>query len=146
MRRRTAFLAGLAAGLVAVAVLGPAGVSAKPKAPPPAPGPPPCGDEDRLCFEEAMPGAAYLEMAVTNDKDLGSRGKGNPGSVKFEMDVERASLFVNGRYVGTTPIETPVPMPAGKNDIHVRAGRDLVTKGVLTVPPGAHMRVKVRDL
>lgn len=85
-------------------------------------------------------------MAVTNKKDLPKRGKGEPAMVEFVMEVERASLFVNGRYVATTPFEGPIPMPAGKNDIHIRAGRDIVTKGVLTVPPAAPMRVKVREL
>jgi hypothetical protein len=113
----------------------------------PPPPPPPrqaCKQEDTICILEGPTGAKYEEHAVTSEKDLALRGKGNPGEVAFEMEMAHASLFVNGRYAGTAPIKEPIPIPAGKNDIHIRSGRELVTKGVLTVPPDQPMRVKVR--
>jgi hypothetical protein len=113
----------------------------------PAPPPPPrdaCKQEEALCILQGASGAKYDEHAVTSEKDLALRGKGNPGEVEFDMEMAHASLFVNGRYAGTAPIEQPIPIPAGKNDIHIRAGRELVTKGVLTVPADQPMRVKVR--
>jgi len=136
--------AGSSAGSSAGATDKPA---AKQKSSQPAPPPPPreaCKQEETLCILQGASGAKYEEHAVTSDKDLVLRGKGNPGEVEFVMEMAHASLFVNGRYAGTSPIEEPVPIPAGKNDIHIRSGRELVTKGVLTVPPDQPMRVKVR--
>jgi hypothetical protein len=113
-------------------------------APPPPPPPQACKHEDSVCIVRGAAEAKFEASAVTSKTDVAGRGKGAPGEVEFVMEVGRASLFVNGRYVATTPLGAPIRMPAGKNDIHIRSGRQRVAKGVLTVPPGQPMRVKVR--
>jgi hypothetical protein len=65
-----------------------------------------------------------------------ARGKGAPGTWTVELDGGRASVFLDGRWVGEAPLRS-APIPAGSHDLEVRDGARVLARGELVVPKGA---------
>jgi hypothetical protein len=124
-----AFAFGMSAAMVTV----PASVSAASFA---------CADPSNLCLDPAS-GAKWEAGASTNAKDRKKRSEKAPGSVSISIEGGRGSLFVNGRYAGTAPLNG-ISVPSGRNDIQVRDGADVLASGVITVPKGGSLSVTVR--
>jgi len=52
-------------------------------------------------------------------------------------------VFVNGRYAGTAPVDF-LEVPAGRNDVQVRDGMIVLADGLLTMPRGKTVEMRVR--
>ena len=98
-----------------------------------------CDDESGLCAEG---GTSAADKKMT-DKDRKKQSSSSPGSVSLEIDGGRGSLFVNGRYAGTAPLDG-IEVPSGPNDIQVRDGAQVLASGMLTVPKGGSVSLTVR--
>jgi hypothetical protein len=101
-----------------------------------------CEDNSNLCLEPTD-GANWEPDASSTIENRRKRSKANAGTISMTIEGGRGSLFVNGRYAGTAPLDS-VEILAGKNDIQVRDGEYVLTKGLLTVPGGASVTVTVR--
>ena len=99
-----------------------------------------CSDASNLCLEPAD-GAAWEADKSSTAKDKSGRSKGG-GKLSLTIDNGRGSLFINGRYAGTAPLDS-VSIPSGKNDLQVRDGAEVITSGLLTVPKGSSLTVTV---
>ncbi len=100
-----------------------------------------CNDTSNFCLDAAS-GAAWEPDATTSSADKGKRKKGGE-TISITVENGRGSVFINGRYAGTAPLDG-VTIPAGKNDLQVRDGAEVLTQGVLTVPKGARLSATVR--
>jgi len=100
-----------------------------------------CGDESGLCVESGD--ATWAGGTHTTSKDRKKRSSKTPGSISMTIDGGRGSLFVNGRYAGTAPLDG-ISVPSGPNDIQVRDGSTVLADGVLTVPAGGDVAFVVR--
>ena len=98
-----------------------------------------CDDESRLCAE----GGSWAADKRTTAKDRKKQSSSSPGSVSLEIEGGRGSLFVNGRYAGTAPLDG-IEVPSGPNDIQVRDGAQVLATGMLTVPKGGSVSLTVR--
>ena len=105
---------------------------------------PTCESKSGVCV--SGPKHSKFEPGKTvNKKSLKWRrkfGKRFAGTLSLTVEGGRGSLFVNGRYAGTAPIEG-IEILAGRNLIQVRDGEDILAKGVLTVPKDADLEVTV---
>lgn len=93
-----------------------------------------CSDDSNLCFEQ-IKGSRWFYKAKTNSKMRKKRSPKNPGALSLTIEGGRGSVFLNGRYLGTAPLED-VEVPSGPNDLQVRDGTEVLTWGILTVPKG----------
>jgi len=100
-----------------------------------------CEDESGLCIDSG--GAGWEPDKKSTSKDRKKRSTKSPGTLSLTIDGGRGSVFLNGRYVGTAPV-SGVEVPAGKNDLQVRDGADVLATGLLEVPKGASVSVTVR--
>jgi hypothetical protein len=100
-----------------------------------------CEDASGLCIDSG--GASWEPDKTSTSKDRKKRSSKSAGSLSLTIDGGRGSVFVNGRYVGTAPVNG-VDLPSGKNDLQVRDGADVLATGVLDVPKGASVSVTVR--
>lgn len=100
-----------------------------------------CDDESGLCVDSG--GASWEPDKKSTSKDRKKRSSKSPGTLAVTIDGGRGSVFLNGRYVGTAPV-SGVEVPAGKNDLQVRDGADVLASGLLEVPKGASVAVTVR--
>lgn len=89
-----------------------------------------CTEEGNLCVES---GGSWSNGASTTSKDRRKQSKKTAGSLTVRIENGRGSIFINGRYAGTAPLEG-IEIPSGKNDIQVRDGSEVLSQGVLTVP------------
>lgn len=87
--------------------------------------------DEGLCIESG--GGSFVADAKATSKQRRSRSKKNSGTLSLTIEDGRGSVFINGRYAGTAPLSS-VSVPAGKNDIQVRDGAEVLTAGVLTMP------------
>lgn len=101
-----------------------------------------CADASNFCLDAAS-GATYAADKRSTAKDRKKRTVKGAGSLSITVENGRGSVFVNGRYAGTAPLEG-IEVPAGKNDVQVRDGKDVLATGLLTVPKGASMVATVR--
>lgn len=69
-------------------------------------------------------------------------GKRFAGTLSLTVDGGRGSVFINGRYAGTAPVEG-IDVLAGRNVMQVRDGADVLANGMLTVPKDADLEVVV---
>ena len=99
-----------------------------------------CTDEGNLCVES---GGEWASGAKTTSKERRKQSMKQPATFPFRVVDGRGSLFVNGRYAGTAPLEG-IEIPAGKNDIQVRDGAEVLASGVLTVNSGSDVIAVVR--
>jgi hypothetical protein len=97
-----------------------------------------CSDPSNLC----VTGAKWEAGATTNAKDKKKRSEKAPGSLSITIEGGRGSLFVNGRYAGTAPLNG-ISVPSGRNDIQVRDGATVLSSGVITVAKGSSVSVTV---
>jgi hypothetical protein len=102
----------------------------------------PCSDPSGLCLDDAK-GGKWEPDASLSAKAMKGKRKGPSCKVSFEIDGGRGSVFVDGRYAGTAPLQG-VSMLPGKHDIQVRDGQKILAEGVLTVPKGGTMQVTVK--
>lgn len=101
-----------------------------------------CDDDSGLCLEPVK-GASWAADKSCSDADRRKRSNKEPGTISIAIDGGRGSLFINGRYAGTAPLDA-VEIPSGPNDIQVRDGGSVLATGVLTVPQGGEVSVTVR--
>jgi len=99
-----------------------------------------CNDESNFCVES---GGQWFAGAKTTSKDRRKQSKSNAGSLTIRIESGRGSIFVNGRYAGTAPLEG-IEIPSGKNDIQVRDGSEVLATGVLGVSGGSDVIAVVR--
>ena len=99
-----------------------------------------CNDTSGFCLDAAK-GASWEPDARSTSKDRGKRKKGSE-TLSISIDGGRGSVFINGRYAGTAPLDG-IPIPSGKNDIQVRDGAEVLAQGLLTVPKGANLSATV---
>lgn len=100
-----------------------------------------CDDASGLCVDSG--GASWEPDKKSSSKDRKKRSSKSPGTLAVTIDGGRGSVFVNGRYVGTAPV-SGVEVPAGKNDLQIRDGANVLATGLLEVPKGASVSVTVR--
>ncbi len=99
-----------------------------------------CADEGNLCIES---GGTWASGSRTSSKDRRKQSDKSPGSLTVRVEGGRGSIFINGRYAGTAPLEG-VEIPSGKNDLQIRDGSEVLSSGVLTVAKGADVIAVVR--
>ncbi len=99
-----------------------------------------CSDDGNLCVES---GGDWSSDARTTSKERRKQSKKNAGTLTIRIEGGRGSIFLNGRYAGTAPLEG-IEIPSGKNDIQVRDGSDVLATGVLTVPGDSDVIAVVR--
>jgi hypothetical protein len=100
-----------------------------------------CEDESGLCIDSG--GASWEADKKSTSKDRKKRSTKSAGSLSVTIDGGRGSVFLNGRYVGTSPV-SGVDVPSGKNDLQVRDGADVLASGLLDVPKDASVSITVR--
>lgn len=100
-----------------------------------------CQDDSNLCLSP-LEGAKWEPGRSSSRRDRKRRTKKNAGTLSLSIDNGRGSLFINGRYAGTAPLDG-VEIPRGKNDIQVRDGADVLASGLLTVPRGGAIEIVV---
>jgi hypothetical protein len=127
--RTPVILAGLAAVLAALLAATPAAAAS-------------CSDPSGVCLGDAK-GAKFEPDASMSAKAMKAKRKGPSCKVSFEIDGGRGSVFVDGRYAGTAPLQGFSMLP-GKHDIQVRDGQEILAEGVLTVPKGGTIQVTVK--
>lgn len=101
-----------------------------------------CSDPSGLCIDGAK-GAKWEPEVSLSSKQMKAKKKGPACKVNFEIEGGRGSVFVDGRYVGTAPVEGFSMLP-GRHDVQVRDGQKILAEGVLTVPKGGTLDVTVR--
>ena len=99
-----------------------------------------CNDESNFCVES---GGEWAAGAKTTSKDRKKQSKKNAGTLTIRIEGGRGSIFLNGRYAGTAPLEG-IEVPSGKNDIQVRDGSEVLATGVLSVGGGSNVIAVVR--
>jgi len=101
-----------------------------------------CSDPSGLCLEPVK-GAKWEPDGSLSAKQMKAKRKGAPGRLTVKVDDGRGSVFIDGRYVGTAPLDG-LSLEPGKHDLQVRDGAKILAEGVLTVPKSASVRVNVR--
>jgi hypothetical protein len=101
-----------------------------------------CSDPSGVCLDEGK-GGKWEADASLSAKAMKAKRKGPACKVSFEIDGGRGSVFVDGRYAGTAPLESVSLLP-GKHDVQVRDGQKILAEGVLTVPKGGTMQVTIK--
>lgn len=99
-----------------------------------------CTEEGNLCVES---GGTWASGSRTSSKDRRKQSKKSAGSLTVRIEGGRGSIFLNGRYAGTAPLEG-IEVPSGKNDLQIRDGSEVLATGVLTVPKGSDVVAVVR--
>src|SRR5262245_25069469 len=87
-----------------------------------------CEDPSGLCVDSG--GGSWEPDKKSTSKDRKKRSSKSGGSLSVTIDGGRGSVFLNGRYVGTAPVNG-VELPSGKNDLQVRDGADVLATGLL---------------
>lgn len=101
-----------------------------------------CEDPSNLCIDS--PGDASWEPGKrSTTKHKKRRSMKLAGTLSLTIEGGRGSVFVNGRYVGTAPIDK-VKVPRGKNDLQVRDGAEVLASGLIVVPNKTDVTVTVR--
>jgi len=100
-----------------------------------------CMEPGNFCLEP-LEGANWQPGSKPTRKDHKRRGKGQAGTLFLTIDNGRGSVFINGRYAGTAPLDG-TPIPSGKNHVQVRDGMIVLSDGLLTVPRGGVLRATV---
>jgi hypothetical protein len=100
-----------------------------------------CNDASNFCLD-ASNGAVWEADARSTATDRGKRKKGGE-AISITVEGGRGSVFINGRYAGTAPLDGAA-LPAGKNDIQIRDGAEVLAQGLLTVPKGAKLSATVK--
>jgi hypothetical protein len=101
-----------------------------------------CDEDSNLCVEQPS-GASWAGGTKTTAKERKRRSLKGGGTLALSIEGGRGSVFVNGRYVGTAPVEG-VKVPRGKSDVQVRDGAEVLAWGVLLVPKDAQVVATVR--
>lgn len=100
-----------------------------------------CDDDSGVCVDSG--GASFTDGKQSSSKDRKKRSKKSGGTLSLSIDGGRGSVFVNGRFVGTAPVDG-VEVPSGNNDLHVRDGATVLANGLLKVPKEADVSITVR--
>lgn len=101
-----------------------------------------CPEDQAVCLEP-LKGARFQADKQSTAKERKKRSKKYAGTLSLTVEGGRGSLFINGRYAGTAPLDG-IEIPAGKNDIQVRDGATVIASGVLTVPREGKVVATVR--
>lgn len=99
-----------------------------------------CTEEGNLCVES---GGKWVSGSRTSSKDRRKQSTKSAGSLTVRVEGGRGSIFINGRYAGTAPLEG-IEIPSGKNDLQIRDGSEVLASGVLTVPKDSDVIAVVR--
>jgi hypothetical protein len=100
-----------------------------------------CMEAGNLCLEP-LKGAKWEPSKKPTRKDRKRRGRGKAGTLFLTIENGRGSVFINGRYAGTAPLDGTL-IPSGKNHLQVRDGMIVLSDGTLTVPRGGILRTTV---
>ena len=78
-------------------------------------------------------------------KEARKNRKRSPVVFYLTITGGRGSVFIDGEWVGSAPIEA-LELKPGKHDVQVRDGANVLAAGVLVVPknPGANVEVEVQ--
>src|SRR5688572_8516932 len=101
-----------------------------------------CEHESGLCLEPVK-GGSWAPDKRSSDADRKKRSTASAGSLSVAIEGGRGSVFINGRYAGTAPLDG-VQIPSGPNDLQVRDGAQVLATGVLTVPKSTGVSIVVR--
>lgn len=99
-----------------------------------------CEDDSGVCVDSGD--ATFTADKTATKKQRKRRSSGKGGKISMTVDGGRGSLFINGRYAGTAPLED-VKIPAGVNDIQIRDGAKVLAQGTLKVPRSAKVAITV---
>ncbi len=99
-----------------------------------------CTDEGNLCVES---GGTWATGSSTTSKDRRKQSKKSAGTLTIRVEGGRGSVFINGRYAGTAPLEG-IEIPTGKNDLQIRDGSEVLATGVMNVPKSSNVIAVVR--
>lgn len=99
---------------------------------------PDCNDSSGVCVSGG-------QWAPDTEATAKQRSKRRLKAAKVSMTVVngRGSLFANGRYVGSSPFEG-VTIAAGRNDIEIRDGDQVIARGMLSIADGKTATLTVR--
>ena len=105
-----------------------------------------CDDESRLCVDSDN--AKWEPDASLSQKSLKRERKKNkkkpPSNLYLTVADGRASVFIDGRFVNTAPLES-YELGAGKHDIQIRDGDIILAEGVLKIPKSSQsVRITVK--
>ena len=87
----------------------------------------------------------YTERIVIRKGELSRRRielQRITGSLDFRT-IAGASLFVNGKYHGTTPLQTPILLPAGKYLVELKKHGYLTWTGEVDIPSNETLSLKI---
>jgi hypothetical protein len=98
--------------------------------------------EDGVCLQ-APKAAKWSPGESATEAERKKRRRKDGGKLSVTIEDGRGSLFVNGRYAGTAPVDN-VRLPRGKNDIRIQDGETVVATGVLIVPSNATIDMKIK--
>ena len=99
-----------------------------------------CEDDSGLCLE-SLKGARWVPGKSTTRKQRKKQSNKRAGTISMEVDG-RGSLFINGRYAGTSPL-SGAKIPGGPNDIQIRDGARVLAEGILVVPRNGDVSITV---
>ncbi len=101
-----------------------------------------CSDDSGLCLDAAK-GAKWKPDSSLSSKALKAKRKGAAGRLTLKIEDGRGSVFIDGRYVGTAPVND-ISLTPGDHDLQVRDGGKILAEGVITMPKGGSLRATVR--
>lgn len=104
-----------------------------------------CEDESRLCVDSDN---AKWEPDGTISKSARKRErkknkKKPPSTLELTVKDGRASVFLDGRFLSTAPIEGYEITP-GKHDIQIRDGDIILAEGVIKIPSKTTVKITVQ--
>jgi hypothetical protein len=100
-----------------------------------------CTEDGVVCVTK-IKGSAFRANKKANKKDRKRRGKGASGVLNVTINNGRGSVFVNGRFVGTAPVQY-LAIQSGRNEVQVRDGMIVLAEGLLTVPRGQTLTMTI---
>lgn len=100
-----------------------------------------CDHPSNLCLKRVK-GSRWAPGETTTPKERSRRMEENGGTLTLTVENGRGSVFINGRYLGTAPLDG-IEIPRGKNDLEVRDGKQVLAKGVLVVSRGNDLEITV---
>ncbi len=106
----------------------------------PAPLPPEpdvCTDITGVCVHGHEDGRFYPHTQVTKRRTAGT------AQVSLAIAPGRGSMFVDGFYVGSAPFSN-LELPGGMHDVQFRDQATLIAWGVLEIPAGSTLTLRVR--
>lgn len=103
-----------------------------------------CTDPSGLCAEgDGVRWKPDGTLSPAQRRKEDKKRKGTGASVDLVIEGGRGSVFIDGRYAGTAPLDNFYLEP-GAHDLQVRDGNRILAEGVLTVPSGGDVSLTVK--